>query len=74
MSDIDGSTRGENGENAWIIESSSVCGVVLYLGADSKSGHAHFSGSRTVIYLSAVEQRARASGIGDAEGVFRERV
>ena len=36
VSDICGSTRGENGENAWIIKASSMFGAVLDLEAETE--------------------------------------
>jgi hypothetical protein len=75
MNDIDGSTRSENGENAGIIKTSSVRGVMLDLEAESESVSIQVCQViRRVMYLGPVERWTRASGVGDAEGVLWEGV
>ena len=75
MSDIDRSARSENGEKAGIIDASGVCGAKLDLKAGTESISTHFyRATRQVTYLGAIERRARASAIGDCEGVLGEGV
>ena len=74
MGDIGGNAGGEDGENVGISKASGVCGAVLDLGPDPESVSTHMVARyRVWIYLGAVERGARASGIGDYEGVFGER-
>ena len=73
MSYVRGSARSENGENAGIIQTNSICGVVLDLEAGIKSINAHVPRTtRLVIHLGAVERGASAIGIGNDEGVLGE--
>ena len=73
MGDIDGSARSENGKSAGITEACSVCRAVLDLRAETESVSTRVCLTvRLVIYLGTVEQGARASGVGDAEGVLGE--
>jgi len=69
MSNIDGSTRSENGENAGVVKASGICGAVVDLGAETESMSTGVYQATCMIYLGAVKQRvARASGVGDNEG------
>jgi len=71
MSDIDGSTRSENGENAGVIKTSGVFGAVVDLEAETESMSAGVCQATRMIYHGAVKPwAAGASGVGDDEGVF----
>jgi len=71
MSDIDGSARSENGENAGVIQASGVCGVVIDLEAETESMSTGVCQETCMIYVGAVKPwAARASGVGDNEGVL----
>jgi len=72
MSNIDGSASSENGEGAGGVKARGVCGVVIDLEAETESVSAGVCQATHIIYLGAVEQRARASGISDDEGVLGE--
>ena len=75
MSDIDGSARVENGEDAGIIKACGIRGAVLGLDAEAESMSTRgYVANRRAIYHCTVEQWVRASGIGDVEGVPREGV
>jgi len=75
VSDVDGSARIKNGELAGVIEACGVCRHVLGLEAQTESMSTGLRRvTRRVIYLGAVERRARASEVGNVEGVLREGV
>ena len=74
VGDIDGSARSENGGNARLIKPSGVLGAVLGLEAEQNALAHVFVGYGRVIYLGAVERRARARGIDDGESVLGEGV
>ena len=75
VSDVDGNARIENSEHAGVIEARSVRRDVLDLQAETESMS---TGVRPVtirvVYLGAMERRARASGIGNVETVLGEGV
>ena len=76
MGNVDGGAGSENGESAGIINASGVFGAEMGLEPKTnKREHHMLAGSaREVIYPGANERRARASRIGDAEGVLGEGV
>ena len=75
MNNTDGSARSENREYAGLIKTGGVCGAVLDLGAGAESMNARvYQVTECVIYLGAVERRARAGGIGDIEAILGEGV
>ena len=74
MGDIDGSARIEDGKNGRIIKASGVRGTVLDLGETESMSARPCQETRRAVYLGAIERRARASRISDAEGVFGEGV
>ena len=75
MSDIDGSARVENGEDAGIIKACGIRGAVLGLGTEAESMSTRVCmANRRAIYHCTVEQWVRTSGISDVEGVPREGV
>jgi len=74
MSDIDDSTRNENGENAGVVKASGVCGAVVDLKAETKSMSTDVRHATRMIYHGTAKQCARASGISDDEGVLGEGV
>jgi len=71
MSDVDRSTRSENGENAGVVKASSVSGTVVHLEVETESMNAGVCQVTRMIYHGAVKPwAARASGVGDNEGVL----
>lgn len=73
MGNVDKSARSENGESAGTIEAGNVCRAVLDLKTKAESMSTHGCPvTGLVIYLGTVKRGARASSIGDAEGVFGE--
>jgi len=70
VGDVDGSARSKNGVNAGVVKACGVRGAVL--GLTENISTLVCQATRGVIHLGTVEQRARASGIGDGEGVVWE--
>jgi len=71
MSDVNGSTRRENGENTGVVKASGVSGTVVDLEAETEGMSAGVWQATRMIYHGAVKPwAARASGVGDDEGVF----
>jgi len=70
MSDIDGSTRSENDENAGVVKASGVSGTVVDLEAETESMSTGVCQVTRMIYRGAFKPwAARASEVGDNEGV-----
>lgn len=75
VSDVDGSPRIKNGEHVGVIEASGVRRNVLDLEVETESVSAGVRRvTRRMIYLCAVERWARASEVGNIEGVLGEGV
>ena len=72
MSNIDGSARSENGESAGVIKASGVRGAEL--GLEKSMSTRVCQVTKRAMYLGTFEHRARASTIGNAEGVLGEGV
>ena len=73
MSDVNGSARSKDGENARIIEAGSVCGAELDLEAETEGINTRACQvTQWVTYLGAVERWARSNGIDDDEAVLGE--
>jgi len=75
VGDVEGCARVENGENTRILKASGVCRAVLDLEGETENMNTHGClVTRRVTYLGALERWARASGVGNAEGVLGEGV
>jgi len=71
MSDVDGSTRSDNGENTGVVKASGISGTVVDLEAETEGMSAGVYQVTRMIYHGTVKPWvARASGAGDNEGVL----
>ena len=73
MGDADESARIENGKHAGIVKTGGVSRAIFDLEAETESVSIGVPRvTRWVIHLGAIERRARASRVGDCEGVLGE--
>jgi len=74
MSNIDGSTRSENGENAGVIKASGVSGTVVDLEAETESMSAGVCQATRMIYHGAAEKCEEDGSLRTCEAIVKATV